>query len=159
MEREIFIKMTLNAWNSALSQTDKVLAELSDVQLNKEIAPGRNRGIYLLGHLAAVHDGMSALLGFGDPLFPHLRDPFIRTPDKEIVDWPSTQELREAWEKVSAHLAKHMAAVQEDEWFNKHTVVSDEDFRKEPHRNKLNVVINRTNHLNYHLGQLILLKS
>jgi len=35
--------------------------------------------------------------------------------------------------------------------------VSDEDFSKEPHRNKLNVIINRTNHMSYHLGQLILL--
>jgi hypothetical protein len=44
-----------------------------------------------------------------------------------------------------------------DEWFNKHTAVSAEDFAKEPHRNKLNVIVNRTNHTSYHLGQLVYL--
>jgi hypothetical protein len=159
MEKQIFVKMAIGAWNSAVSQTDKLLGELSDEQLEREIAPGKNRGIYLLGHLAAVHDGMLALLDFGDPLFPHLRDVFIRTPDKEITDWPSTQELRQVWEKVSGQLTQHILALPQEEWFNRHTAVSEEDFKKEPHRNKLNVIINRTNHLNYHLGQLILLKQ
>jgi hypothetical protein len=51
-----------------------------------------------------------------------------------------------------------MATLQPAEWFNRHTVVSEADFEKEPHRNKLNLLINRTNHLSYHLGQLIYLK-
>ena len=37
-------------------------------------------------------------------------------------------------------------------------LVSAEDFAKEPHRNKLNLIINRTNHQNTHYGQLIYLK-
>ena len=41
--------------------------------------------------------------------------------------------------------------------FEKHTAVSEEDFSKEPHRNKLNIVISRTSHLQYHTGQLVLL--
>ena len=35
-------------------------------------------------------------------------------------------------------------------------IVSDEDFAREPHRNKLNVLISQTNHLSYHPGQLSL---
>jgi len=42
---------------------------------------------------------------------------------------------------------------QPDEWFAKHSAVSAEDFAKEPHRNKLNILVNRTNHHSYHLGQ------
>ena len=45
------------------------------------------------------------------------------------------------------------------QWFEKHTAVSEEDFTKEPHRNKLSVVLSRTNHLAYHVGQLALLKN
>lgn len=45
-----------------------------------------------------------------------------------------------------------------EEWFEKHTAVSTEDFEREPHRNKLNIVVTRTSHLQYHLGQLQLLK-
>jgi hypothetical protein len=36
--------------------------------------------------------------------------------------------------------------------------VSPEDFAKEPHRNRLNVLISRTNHMANHIGQLLLLK-
>lgn len=41
----------------------------------------------------------------------------------------------------------------------KHSAVSEEDFAKEPHRNKLNLLLNRTNHLSYHHGQLVFLKE
>ena len=34
----------------------------------------------------------------------------------------------------------------------------EEDFIKEPHRNKLNIILTRTTHLSYHTGQLALLK-
>ncbi len=37
--------------------------------------------------------------------------------------------------------------------------VTAEDFAREPHRNKLNIVLNRTGHVSYHLGQLVLLKK
>jgi hypothetical protein len=36
------------------------------------------------------------------------------------------------------------------DWFSRHMLVSPEDFAKEPHRNKLNVIINRTNHMANH---------
>jgi hypothetical protein len=45
-----------------------------------------------------------------------------------------------------------------DDWFAKHTAVSAEDFAKEPFRNKLNIIVTRTTHLQYHIGQLQLLK-
>jgi hypothetical protein len=50
------------------------------------------------------------------------------------------------------------AGLKPEEWFEKHTAVSAEDFINEPHRNKLNIIITRTSHLNYHTGQLVLLK-
>jgi hypothetical protein len=60
---------------------------------------------------------------------------------------------------LNEKLADHFNQLTVDEWFEKHTAVSDEDFQKEPHRNKLNVLINRTNHLANHLGQMTFLKS
>jgi hypothetical protein len=44
-----------------------------------------------------------------------------------------------------------------EEWFEKHSAISEEDFAKEPHRNKLNIIITRTSHLQYHSGQIVLL--
>jgi len=43
------------------------------------------------------------------------------------------------------------------DWMGRHMSVSEEDFAKEPQRNKFNVLIGRTNHQSYHLGQLNLL--
>ena len=55
------------------------------------------------------------------------------------------------------HYARH-GKMMPDDWFSRHTAMTDEDFEKEPGRNKLSVVINRTNHMAYHLGQLVLVK-
>jgi hypothetical protein len=49
--------------------------------------------------------------------------------------------------------------MQPAEWFLPHTVVSEEDFLKEPHRNKLNVLITRATHQAYHVGQMAYLKN
>ena len=45
---------------------------LSEEQLLQEIAPGKNRLIYLWGHLTAVNDALIPLLGFGERLHPEL---------------------------------------------------------------------------------------
>ena len=55
---ELPVKMTLTAWNAQNASFNKLLSELNDEQLNTEIAPGKNTGTYLLGHLVAVSDGM-----------------------------------------------------------------------------------------------------
>ena len=155
---EIMIKMVLDRWQALIKNFDTVLDLLTDDQLQKEVSPNKNRGIYLLGHLTAVHDDMMPLLNFGDKLYPSLSEPFIKSPDKAISDLPSVKELRASWRKVNEILAEKFAALRPGEWFQKHNSVSTEDFIKEPHRNRLNVIITRTTHLSYHLGQFILLK-
>lgn len=159
MTREdIFIKMVLDAWSIYFKRTDDLFNSLSDDQLAQEIAPGRNRGIYLLGHLAAVHDRMLPILEIGDSLHPELWEPFVERADREVADIPDTQTLRGYWKEINEKLAAALATFTPDQWFQKHTSVSAEDFAKEPHRNKLNLIINRTNHLADHFGQLLLLK-
>ncbi|HEV8084967.1 MAG TPA: hypothetical protein VGP55_17290 [Chitinophagaceae bacterium] len=44
-QQEVFIKMVLDAWHSKTNQFDKMLLELSDEQLLKEVSPGRNRDL------------------------------------------------------------------------------------------------------------------
>jgi hypothetical protein len=156
--KEVLIKMVLDAWHSKVSQLDKLLSELSDEQLLKEAAPGRNRGIYLLGHLTALADSIFPLLGH-EKFAPHLFKPFVQTPDKETDDLPQANELRQEWTKVKTILAEKMADISTDEWFQRHTSVSEEDFVNEPHRNKLNVVLSRVGHMDYHLGQMQFLKT
>ena len=157
--KTVFIKMALDAWGTYNARVKKLLDELTDEQLLAETAPGRNRGIYLMGHLIAVNDGLFPILGFGERLYPELDKIFLETPDKSTLEAPSINELKKYWNKVNAKLADHIGQVQEDEWFTRHNKVSETDFAKEPHRNKLNIIINRTNHTSYHLGQLIYLSK
>jgi hypothetical protein len=38
----------------------------------------------------------------------------------------------------------------------RHNAVSEEDYAKDPTRNRLAVLLSRTNHMSYHLGQITL---
>ncbi len=157
-QSQIAVKMILDLWNSRLKATNEKFSNLTDEQLMQEIAPGRNRGIYLLGHLTAVHDHMLSILDFEKQVCPQLHETFITKPDRAVAEIPSVSELRGFWKTVNEKLAEHFSKLTVDEWFQKHTLVSEEDFVKEPHRNRLNIVAGRTVHLAGHLGQLLLIK-
>jgi hypothetical protein len=159
MSSRIMTKMVLDSWHSTIKRADALIESMSDEEIKNEIVPDRNRGVYLLGHLAAVHDMMLPLLNLGDLQFPELSSSFIRTPDDADNNKFTVEELRKYWKTANANLAKQLDNLSPEEWLEKHTSISEEDFAKEPHRNRLNVVISRTNHLSYHLGQLVLLKK
>lgn len=158
-QTEIAINMVLDRWNGSIVNLNKILNELTDEQLQKEVAPNKNRGTYLLGHLIAVHDDMLPLLGMGEKLYPELYEPFIKQADKVATQTPAAAELRAIWAAQNEVLQVKFAKTTTDEWFLKHTAVSEADFLKEPHRNRLNIIITRTSHLQYHSGQIALLKS
>ena len=158
-QNELMIKMVVDAWNGQLARATKLFSELTDEQLQNETAPGRNTGTYLSGHLVAVHDALFPLLGTGQKLYPSLEEVFIKNPDKSGLEKPSIKDLRNYWDEVNKEMQKQFDQFTVDEWLQKHTTVSAEDFLKEPHRNRLNVLISRTNHLAYHLGQLAYLKK
>lgn len=154
---ETIVKMVFDRWYASVKNWDAILNVLTDEQLQKEITAGKNRGIYLLGHLIAVHDGMLILLDMGDKLYPELQEPFLTSPDKAFAQIPPAGELRAYWHKQCAELKQKFDGLAAAGWFEKHTAVSAEDFLKEPNRNKLNIIITRTTHLAYHTGQLVLL--
>lgn len=157
-QTETTTKMILDRWNASIKNFDLLLNALNDETLEKEIVQGKNRGIYLLGHLIAVHDDMLVLLDMGEKLFPELFEPFIKSADKAIAQLPSVSELRIIWTKQCKVMEQKFNSLKAEEWFEKHTAVSAEDFANEPHRNKLNIIITRTSHLQYHMGQMQLLK-
>ena len=151
--------MSLSAWATYVGRASELLNALSDTQLLNAIAPGKNTGIYLVGHLIAIHDAMNDILGLGERSHVDLDKPFVDNPDNSGIDVPPISALRQYWNDVHKKLGDALQQLPTEDWFKRHNHVSDEDFAKEPHRNKLNVLINRTNHLAYHLGQLRLLKS
>ena len=147
------------AWQKENDRVNELLENLSDEQLSQETAPGRNTGIYLLGHLAAINDNLFKILDAGERLHPEMDAIFLDSPDKSGMKVPSVDELKKSWNEINARLTAHFDTMQPIEWFTRHTLVSEEDFAKEPYRNKLNVLINRTAHQSYHLGQLAYLKN
>ena len=153
------IKQAIESWNTQLRQFNRVLNELTDESLMKQISPNRNRGIYILGHMIAVHDRMMPLLGFGEVKYPQLDGQFLKNADDPNAEFPSISELRKCWKDVNETLAGHYNTLSSEEWLQKHNAVSAEDFAKEPHRNRLNILFSRTNHLSSHYGQIVFLKN
>lgn len=152
---QAFVTAALNSWNSNLKAIDAYFAGKSDAQLHDEIAPGKNRLVYLMGHLAAVHDRMIPLLGLGERLHPELDELFLSAKDRE-EEIPTMADLRKVWSEINSALTSAMMALPAGDWLNRHTAVSEEDFAKEPHRNRYSVLLSRTSHLWYHYGQLVL---
>lgn len=158
-QQQLIVQCALNSWDIQAGRATKAFHQLSDEELFQEIAPGKNRVVYLLGHLVAVHDAMIPLLGFGERQYEFLDEPFINSADREGGKLPPVEDLRAYWKNINAIIGDHFRKLKPEEWLEKHTAVSDEDFAREPHRNRLSVLLNRTNHISYHVGQLALLKK
>jgi len=60
-DRELAVRSQLEVWHGTNLRMSELLFELSDEQLLTQISPDRNTGHYILGHLAAVNDGMIPL--------------------------------------------------------------------------------------------------
>ena len=152
--------LALKAWKTQIDRADKLFGALSSEEVLREIAPGRNRVLYLWGHLTAVHDAMLPLLGLRERLHPEFDVAFISNPDKSRADIPSHEQVRGAWNVVNAELWKGFEKMSWNDWVQRHAAVSEEDFAKDASRNRFAVLLSRTNHLSYHLGQAVLaLKS
>lgn len=150
-------QLYISAWLLSNRRLHNLMIKLSEEDMYREISPERNRGIYLLGHLTSTTDTMIELLGFGAKIHPELDSIFVSAPDKSGKIFPGYGILRDNWEKINEIMLEHIEAMKPEQWLEKHTSVSEDDFKKDPTRNKLNVLISRTNHQNYHLGQLALL--
>jgi len=153
---QLTVSVAIASWKNAVERADKAFRALTEDQYQHEIAPGRNRIIYLLGHLTAIHDRMHTILGLGERLHPELDGMFISTPDKAIEPLPPVSELTKFWTHVNSSLLEKFAALSPQEWLQRHTAMSDDDYAKDPTRNRLSVLLSRTNHASYHLGQIIL---
>jgi DinB family protein len=153
-----FTDLALRSWKATIQRADAFFGELSEEQLQQEIAPGKNRLIYLWGHLAAVNDALVPLLGFGGRLHPELDAMFVSNPDRAIETTLSGRELKRIWDGTNETLWAAFSRLSPSEWLQKHTAVSEEDFLREPHRNRFTILLGRTGHLAYHLGQAMLTK-
>jgi hypothetical protein len=155
---EMLTTAAVHSWKVVISRFDGSVASLSPEQLQKEVAPGKNRLLYLVGHLTAIHDRMFPLLGLGERLHPELDEIYISNPDRALPDSISASALKQAWTEVNSKLTAAFEKLTPQQWLEKHTAVSNEDFVKDPTRNRLAVLLSRTNHAAFHTGQAALAK-
>ena len=151
---ELFVGTAVASWTQNLERLDKIFAAASDEDLQTEVAPGKNRLFYLLGHLVAVHDRMLPLLRFGARLHPELDEPFLINADRAAPDTVTPAVLRAAWTEVNNALTAAIRALPPTEWLERHDAVSPEDFAREPLRNRLAVLLSRSAHVQFHTGQI-----
>src|SRR6266446_7354604 len=151
-----YVALGLKVWKAQIERADKLFGSLSSEDVLREIAPGRNRLVYLWGHLTAINDAMLPLLALRERLHPEFDVAFVSNPDRSQADIPSHEQVRRAWNVVNAELWKGFENMSWPDWVQRHSAVSEEDFAKDTSRNRFAVLLSRTNHLSYHLGQAVL---
>lgn len=153
-QKALLVKMVISAWETQNKRVSDLIGKLTDEDLQRETAPGRNTGTYLLGHLTAISDAMIPILGWGDRRYSHLDRSLSTIPTSPDNPFHPCRKFAECGPKCMTRLTGHIASMTTDQWFERHTLVTPEDFAKQPFRNKLNIFINRSNHHSYHLGQM-----
>src|SRR5712675_529444 len=134
MQRDdIAVKMILSGWKTGQDKIQKTLLILSDENMDTELMPGRNKVSWIIGHLAAVHDSLLTILDLGEKINGNYYEFFIH--DDSLTKAPGISQIREYWNETSERLNNAMAKLSVQDWFGRHTLVSAEDFAKEPHRN------------------------
>ena len=156
---ESLVASAVHAWKLNVDRADALFSGLSDAQLLAEVAPGKNRLIYLWGHLIAVHDAMAPLLGIGERKHSELDAAFLTGADKSVAELPSRAELKRLWDEVNGRVLAGFSSFTATDWAQKHSAVSGEDFAANPLRNRLAILLSRTAHVAYHLGQAQLVKT
>src|SRR5260370_38959381 len=118
------IDLALRGWKSNVERVDKLFEALSPEQLEQEVAPGKNRLIYLWDHLAAVNDALLPLLGIGERLHPELDGMFISNPDKSVHLTVSGQSLKGAWQEINQKLREGFSKLSAADGVQRHTAAS-----------------------------------
>jgi DinB superfamily len=155
---ELLIATAVGSWKQIIGRADSVVTKYTDEDLDRHVAPGRNRVRYLIGHLVAVDDRLFTGLGIGERLHPELDAAYVTNPDGTLPDPVSTEELKKTWFEVHSKLTAAFEQMTAAQWLERHTAVSEEDFAKEPLRNRLAMLLSRTNHVSMHVGQALLAK-
>ena len=147
----------LGQFEGKVQQATALFTTLGPEAAQAPVAHGRNTVGYLLGHLLVIHDKLLEGLGLGERRYSEW-DRLFLAPQQDGAAYPAYAELLAAWQQVNATLVAHFPTLSVADWLTKHAYVSDADFAREPHRNKLNILLSRTGHLFYHGGQLALVK-
>jgi hypothetical protein len=120
MTKEIFVRMALKSWDIQVTNASKFFESIDEASMSREVAPGKNTILYLLGHLIAVNDGMISLFGLGERQFSHFDEAFVKNPDKAGFEMPDGATLKADWQKSNQTLSTYFKNMSAEDWFAYH---------------------------------------
>ncbi len=85
---EQLIKQVLNAWAAQNKAVNAFFDKYEAGAYMKEVAPERNRAIYLLGHLIAIMTGYYRYWGLVKSFFHSLKQYLFPRPTKPLQKFP-----------------------------------------------------------------------
>src|SRR6266446_5472506 len=85
---KVLIPAAISSWEQVVTRVGTLCLSCSEEQLLVEVAPGKNRILYLWGHLTAVNDAMFSILRLGERLHAELDAVFIAQPDRSVALQP-----------------------------------------------------------------------
>lgn len=146
-------------YKSMVSWVNMHLNKLTDDDLKLEVAPRKNHGIFILGHLIASDDDLSLYLGKGPLLYPEYDNVFTQGSSlKPFDEYPPASILREHWKNVTDKNKKIYEELSDEELSEPHVMIKgniEDDYFK----TKEIVSINWLLHQMYHAGQLSVIYS
>ncbi|MBL7871941.1 MAG: DinB family protein [Cyclobacteriaceae bacterium] len=148
------LEICLLQWDTYNKRMQKVIDSISDENFNHAIIATGNSPSWLLGHLADTDDKLLELFGISERMFPELSTIYHHERVTNQHGHLSKAELNKKWNLIVAKLDTVFKNMTEADWLARHMSVTEEEFKKEPHRNKLNVLLSRVTHKASHLGQI-----
>ncbi len=148
------LQICLLQWDAFNKRMQKVIDSIDDENFNQPIVANGNSPSWLLGHLADTDDKLLELFGIGKRLFPELSSIYHHERGTNQQGHLAKAELTSKWNLIVAELDTAFKKMTEADWLSRHMSVTEDDFKKEPHRNKLNVLLSRVTHKASHLGQI-----
>jgi uncharacterized damage-inducible protein DinB len=148
------LDICLLQWDAYNRRMQKTLESFPDEKYYQPIIPGGNSPSWLMGHLADTDDALLELFGIRQRMFPELAKIYHHERGSNQAGHLSKSDLSTKWKSIIAELDQAFKSMSEADWHARHMAVTEEDFKKEPQRNKLNVMLSRVTHKASHLGQI-----
>ena len=83
---ERFTSVAVKSWKLVIGRLNDLIEAADEEKLERQVAQDRNRVLYIVGHLTAVHDRLFPMLGLGERLHPELDAVCLSLRDPQQLD-------------------------------------------------------------------------